>query len=83
MSANEKMTVLVSEVERDFKKVARVVDENGIAVIMKNNKPRYVIVGFDEYENMAAALQMRKAIIDNAAEKILNENIEALAELAK
>ena len=83
MSLNEKMTVLVSEVERDFKKVARAVDQNGMAVIMENNKPRYVIVGFDEYENVAAALQMRKAKIDAAAEKIMNENAQALGELAK
>ena len=83
MSADEIITVSVSEAGRDFAKVARAADENGMAVIMENNKPRYVIVGFDEYENMAAALQMQKAKIDAAAEKIMNENAQALGELAK
>ena len=54
-----------------------------MAVILKNNKPRYVVVDFDEYNNIAAALQMRKAKIDSAADKLIDENMEALLELAK
>ena len=83
MLINTKTIVPMTDANQNFSKVVRTVDENGMAVIMKNNKPRYVIVDFDEYENIAAAMQMRKARIDAAAEKIMNENIEALAELAK
>ena len=83
MLVNTKTIVPMTDANQNFSKVVHMVDENGMAVIIKNNKPRYVIVDFDEYENIAAAMQMRKAKIDNAAEKILNENIEALAELAK
>ncbi len=83
MLVNTKTIVPMTDANQNFSKVVHIVDENGMAVIMKNNKPRYVIVNFDEYENIAAAMQMRKARIDTAAEKIMNENIEALAELAK
>ena len=51
--------------------------------ILKNNKPRYVVVDFDEYDTIAAAMQMRKAKIDGVAEKLIVENMEALLELAK
>ena len=83
MLVNTKTIVPMTDANQNFSKVVHTVDENGMAVIMKNNKPRYVIVDFDEYENIAAAMQMRKAKIDAAAEKIINENAEALAELAK
>ncbi|MBO4432052.1 MAG: type II toxin-antitoxin system Phd/YefM family antitoxin [Clostridia bacterium] len=83
MIVDTKTIVPMTDANQNFSKVVHTVDENGMAVIMKNNKPRYVIVRFDEYENIAAAMQMRKAKIDAATEKIMGENMEALAELAK
>ena len=83
MMVNTKTIVPMTDANQNFSKVVHTVDENGMAVIMKNNKPRYVIVDFDEYENIAAALQLRKAKIDTAAEKILTDNITAFTELAK
>ena len=62
---------------------AGIVDENGMAVIMKNNKPRYVVVDFSEYDSISAAMQMRREKIDSVADKIIDENIEAFSELAK
>lgn len=83
MLVNTKTIVPMTDANQNFSKVVHTVDENGMAVIMKNNKPRYVIVNFDEYENIAAAMQMRKARIDTAAEKILTDNLTAFTELAK
>lgn len=83
MMVNTKTIVPMTDANQNFSKVVHTVDENGMAVIMKNNKPRYVIVDFDEYENIAAALQLRKAKIDSAAEKILTDNLTAFTELAK
>ena len=83
MMVNTKTIVPMTDANQNFSKVVHIVDENGMAVIMKNNKPRYVIVDFDEYENIAAALQLRKAKIDSAAEKILTDNLTAFTELAK
>lgn len=50
---------------------------------MKTNEPRYVVVDFDEYNVISAAMQIRKAKIDDAADKLINENTEALLKLAK
>ena len=83
MMVNTKTIVPMTDANQNFSKVVHTVDENGMAVIMKNNKPRYVIVDFDEYDTIAAALQLRKAKIDNVAEKILTDNLTAFTELAK
>ena len=73
----------MTDANQNFSKVVRLVDEDGMAVILKNNKPRYVVVDFEEYESIAAAMQMRKQRIDNTADAIITENLEALTELAK
>ena len=83
MMVNTDYLVPMTEANQNFSKVVRVVDESGVAVILKNNKPRYVVVDFDEYNTIAAAMEMRKAKIESAAEKLLDENMEALLELAK
>lgn len=83
MMVNTKTIVPMTDANQNFSKVVRMVDENGMAVIMKNNKPRYVVVDFDEYEAVASAIQMRKAKISDTADKIIDENMEAFTELAK
>ena len=43
---------------------------DGMAVILKNNQPKYVIVDFSEYDKIATVLQMRKQLIDTTADAI-------------
>lgn len=83
MMVNTDNLVAMTEANQNFSRVVRTVDESGLAVILKNNKPKYVVVDFDEYNNISAALQMRKARIDATADKLIDENTEALLELAK
>ena len=83
MMVNTDYLLPMTEANQNFSKVVRTVDENGMAVILNNNKPRYVVVDFDEYNTISAALQMRKAKIDSVADKLIDENIDALLELAK
>lgn len=40
--------VFVIEANQTFSKVARLVDEKGTTVIMKNNAPRYVVLQFKQ-----------------------------------
>jgi len=70
----------MTEANQNFSKVVRLVDDNGMAIIMKNNKPRYMVVGFSEYEKIQVA---RKKTFDEAADSIIAENMIALQELAK
>ena len=80
MNIDTNVIVPMTEANQNFSKVVRIVDENGMAVIMKNNKPRYMVVSFSEYNEIQAA---RHKLFNEAAESVINENLEALRELAK
>lgn len=83
MLVNTESLVGMTEANQNFSKVIRLVDENGMAVIMKNNKPRYVLVGFDEYDEIQEARKLRAKKISDTADKLIDENLEAFKELAK
>lgn len=83
MMINTDILVPMTDANQNFSKVVRMVDEDGMAVILKNNKPRYVVVDFDEYNTIAAAIQMRKVKIESTADKIIENNMEAFLELGK
>ena len=44
----------LAEANRNFSKVVKMVDEHGMIVILRNNKPRYVVVEYNEYEEIRA-----------------------------
>ncbi|MBR2410292.1 MAG: type II toxin-antitoxin system Phd/YefM family antitoxin [Clostridia bacterium] len=83
MLVNTDNLISMKEANQNFSKVVHTVDENGMAVILKNNKPRYIVVDFSEYDAINNALQMRKTKIESTADKIIEENLEAFTELAK
>lgn len=83
MFIDTNIIVPMTDANQNFSRVVRIVDENGMAVIMKNNKPRYVVVDFSEYDSISAAMQMRREKIDSAAERIIDKNMDAFLELAK
>lgn len=83
MVVNTELLVPMTDANQNFSKVVRLVDENGMAVILKNNKPRYVVVDFEEYDDIASALQMRNSKIMKTADEIIDSNMQAFLELAK
>lgn len=83
MMINTNLIIPMTDANQNFSKVTRIVDEDGMAVIMKNNKPRYIVVDFEEYDKISSAMQMRKQRIDAVAESVIDENMEAFLELAK
>ncbi|MBE6748242.1 MAG: type II toxin-antitoxin system Phd/YefM family antitoxin [Ruminococcaceae bacterium] len=83
MIIDTNILVPMTDANQNFSKVVRMVDEDGLAVILKNNKPRYVVVDFDEYNTIAAAIEMRKSKIASTSDKIIEENMEAFLELGK
>ena len=42
--------VSMTEANQNFSKVARLVDEKGSAVILKNNMPKYLVMDFSKAE---------------------------------
>ena len=83
MTVNTNSLVAMTEANQNFSKVTRLVDEEGLAVILKNNEPKYIVVSFDEYDEIKTAMQNRKKKISDLADELLSENMEALTELAK
>jgi Phd_YefM. len=80
MNINIKNLVSISEANQNFSKVARLVDERGTAVILKNNAPRYVLLDYSLFEQNTVA---DNADVDTVAARILTKHIKAFEELAK
>ncbi len=72
--------VSISEANQNFSKVARLVNERGYAVILKNNKPRYVLVEYSQLEQETQALDND---VEDIAKKVLSKHLNAFKELAK
>ena len=50
MMINTKNMVSITEANQNFSRVARMVDESGSAIILKNNAPRYLLIEFSQAE---------------------------------
>lgn len=80
MTVNTKTMVSITEANQNFSKVARLVDENGSAVILKNNVPRYIVMEFSEAEKLQTASDED---VMSVSKKLIEKNIWAYKELAK
>lgn len=78
MNINVENLVSISEANQNFSKVARLVDEKGTAIILKNNAPRYVLLDYSLFQQNAV-----DADVDEVASRILTKHIKAFEELAK
>ena len=80
MNINTKSLVSITEANQNFSKVARLVDENGTAVILKNNVPRYLIVEFNQAEEEQIA---NNEDVLEISKRLIAKNREAYEILAK
>ena len=80
MNVNLKNLVSISEANQHFSKVARMVDENGAAVILKNNAPRYVLI---DYGKLQADVEADNETLEDVATRLLQKHRKAFEELAK
>ena len=80
MTVNTKNLVSITEANLNFSRVARLVDENGAAVILKNNVPRYVLVEFSQAEQEQLA---EDEDILAVSKRLIAKNRHAYEELAK
>ena len=80
MTVNTKNLVSITEANQNFSRVARLVDENGAAVILKNNVPRYVLVEFSQAEQEHHA---EDEDILAVSKRLIAKNRTAYEELAK
>jgi len=80
MMINTNTLVSITEANQNFSKVTRLVDEQGSAVILKNNVPRYLVVEFSQVEQMQAA---EDEDIMQISARFIQQNQEAYEELSK
>lgn len=80
MTINTKNLISITEANQNFSKVARMVDENGAVIILKNNVPRYMLVEFHEAEEEETADDEDVMAI---SKRLIEKNRTAYQELAK
>lgn len=80
MNVNSKSLVSITEANQNFSKVARLVDENGSVVILKNNVPRYLVIDFSRAEEEQLASDEDVMAI---SKRLIAKNREAYEVLAK
>ena len=80
MVINTDNLVSITEANQNFSRVARMVDENGAAVILKNNAPRYVLMEFSQVEDEQ---QAKDEDILEISKRLIAKNKQAYEVLAK
>ena len=80
MNVDTSTLVSITEANQNFSRVARLVDEKGSAVILKNNKPRYLIINFDTINEEETASD---ADVLDISRKLMKKNRKAYEGLAK
>ena len=80
MNVDTKNLVSITEANQNFSRVARMVDESGSVVILKNNTPRYLVIEFEKAEKEQFADGEDIAAI---SKRLIAKNREAYKELAK
>ncbi|ADY55599.1 hypothetical protein Sgly_1289 [Syntrophobotulus glycolicus DSM 8271] len=80
MNINTNSLVSITEANQNFSKVTRLVDENGVAVILKNNVPRYIITEFSQFQ---AEQVTDNEDVKSVASRLITKHRAAFEELAK
>lgn len=80
MKVNIENLVSISEANQNFSKVARIVDENGTVIILKNNVPRYVLI---EYGQLEKVKTIDDEEVGEVAKRVLSKHMKAFEELSK
>ena len=80
MNINTKNLVSITDANQNFSKVARLVDESGSVIILKNNVPRYLVMKFSSAEQeQLATNEDVKAV----SKRLIEKNRQAYEALAK
>ena len=80
MNINTETITTMTEANQNFSKVAKVAENNGQAVIFKNNKPKFLLIDVDSNSYFDITDDEK---IDVAAKRIMQRFKPAFKELAK
>ena len=80
MMINTNNIVSITEANQNFSRVARMVDEQGPAIILKNNTPRYLLIDFSQAEQEQT---LPDEDVKAISRRLMEKNKEAYGVLAK
>ena len=83
MNIDSNTMISISEANQNFSKVARLVDQHGSAVILKNNMPKYVIMPFEDIDAVQHSVFASDEEVMAASQKLMKRNQAVYEELAK
>ena len=80
MTIDTNQVLSITETNQNFSKAARIADKQGSVVVFKNNKPKYMLINF---ENNPLIDLTDDEKIDVVAKRVLEKHRKAFEELAK
>ena len=80
MNVNTENLVSITEANQNFSRIARMVDEKGSVVILKNNSPRYLLIEFNQAQREQTASDEDILAL---SKRLIEKNREAYELLAK
>lgn len=78
MIINTNQIISMTEANQNFSKASKKADKYGEAIIIKNNKPKYILVNAEQYFELTEDEK-----IEVVAKRILEKHIQAFKELAE
>ena len=80
MKIDTNQIISMTDANQNFSRASKTADKYGEAIIMKNNKPKYILINFEDSRYMKLTDDEKVEVV---AKRVLNEHIEAFKELAK
>lgn len=80
LQENTKNQISVLEASKNFSKLTKMVDKDGLVVILENEKPKYILLDYSSLQKNRIA---EMADLQTAAKLILQKHRKAFEELAK
>lgn len=80
MMVDNKQIITVTEVSQNFSRATRIADENGTALVFKNNRPKYKLTNLEVEPDLELTDDEK---IDVVARRIMKRFKPAFLELAK
>lgn len=80
MIVNTQKTVSMTEANQNFSKVAKIANLQGSALVMRNNKPEYILLKINNNQKHEVADNTE---LDNISKKLIQQNMEAYKKLAE
>lgn len=78
MNIKTQKTVSIAEANQNFSKVAKIASEEGSVIVMRNNKPEYILLKINNNQNYEIADSVE---VDAISKKLIHQNMEAYKKL--